>query len=96
MSELIPYTERSNEITKSIDIASAEQIFELIHGCNGETFQENSDSLCNGILDKVCVQQCTLIAEEIATNILNKPSSNRQGRIKVFVGPRHRAGLRSS
>ena len=77
MSELIPYTERSNEITKSIDIASAEQIFELIHGCNGETFQGNSDSLCNGILDKVCVQQSALIAEEIATNILNKPSSNR-------------------
>ena len=77
MEETVPYTERSNEITKSIDIASAEQIFELIHSCNGETFIGNSDPLCNGIFDEVCVRQCALIAEAITTNIFNKPSSNR-------------------
>ena len=77
MEEVVPYTERSNDITKSIDVANADQIFEIIHSCNGETFTGNSDPFCNGILDKTCVQQCALVSEAIASNIFNKPGSNR-------------------
>ncbi|KAI6651985.1 Glucokinase regulatory protein-like [Oopsacas minuta] len=72
---LTPFTERSNDITKNIDIANAEQIFDLIHTANNETFHGNSDDpICNGILNKICIEQCALVAETIVKNIFTNPN----------------------
>ena len=74
-TQSIPYTEQSNEITKNIDIASAEEIFDLIHCSNNETFQGNSDPVCNGILHRDYIEQCAVVAEAIVEHVLTAPNA---------------------